>query len=293
MGQQSIAIEQLIPGRLEATDSTAAFGSVLMSSISTNLPVLIRVTSLFGSSLYVLPETAHAVYCDGRRCGSEHCVVAGNSAHVELICNAPAEVVVCRVGARQSTLQHGTCRLVGSAAEITGLRAMIASLRAPLGEYATPLHRPSFADMRDSLAELSAVPDADESLSGVRRAMSIERGRRYIDANLVGALRIASVCEAAGVRARTLEYGFRELFGISPVSYIKALRLNRVRRLLLSPASARRTITAIALDSGFWHLSQFAADYQKFFGESPSITRRRSLAADPAQLQEARWASGF
>jgi AraC-like DNA-binding protein len=293
MGQQSIAIEQLIPGRLEATDSTAAYGSVLMSTISTNLPVLIRATSLFGSSLYVLPEAAHAVYCAGRRCGSEHCVVAGNSSHVELICSAPAEVVICRAGGRQSTLQHGICRLVGSAVEITRLRAMIASLCDPIDELVTPLHAPCVAELRDRLAELSAVSAADESVSASRRAMSMERGRRYIDSNLVGPLRIANVCEAAGVRARTLEYGFRELFGISPVSYIKAQRLNRVRRLLLSPASARRTITAIALDSGFWHLSQFAADYQKFFGESPSITRRRSLAADPAQLQEARWAVGF
>lgn len=75
---------------------------------------------------------------------------------------------------------------------------------------------------------------------------------------------------------------------MSPLSYIKALRLNHVNQLLQSPDSAGRTITTIALDSGFCHLSQFAADYQKFFGESPSITRRRFLAPQPAQFREAR-----
>lgn len=296
MSPQAIAIEQLVPGRLEATDSTAVFGSVLMSRISSNLPVTIRVKGLHGWESYVLPETARSVYCSGIRCGSEHCLVAGNGTDLELICHTAAEVIVCRIGARQGALQRGECRLAGNAAELSRLRAMIASLDRPLDKYATmshvtPLHKATFADLRDNLAEVSATSDASENLSGNRRAMSIERGRRYIHANLVGALRIASVCEAAGIRSRTLEYGFRELFGISPVSYIKALRLNHVRRLLLSPASARRTITAIALDSGFWHLSQFAADYQKFFGESPSITRRRCLSQQPAQLREA--ANGF
>lgn len=282
MSPQATAIEQLVPGCLEATDSTAIFGSVLMSRVGSNLPVTIRMPGLPGWTSYVVPELTCSVYSNGIRCGSEHCLVAGHGADLELICRTPADVIVCRIGARPGTEQR-RCHLAGNAAELCNIRAIISLLNRPLDKYATtshvtPLHKATFADLRDSLAHVSAASIAAESLSGNRRALSIERGRRYIHDNLVGALRIASVCEAAGVRSRTLEYGFRELFGISPVSYIKALRLNHVRRLLLSPRSAGRTITAIALDSGFWHLSQFAADYQKFFGESPSITRRRSLA---------------
>lgn len=284
MGQQIIAIEQLVPGRLEATDDTAALGSVLINRISSNLPVSIRVRGLPGWESYVLPEGAGSIYCNGIRCGSEHCLVAGNGADLALICRSPAEVVVCRVGARQSAptrFPRETYLLADEPAEITHIRAMISSLYESLDEYETmsrptPPHDATSAELRDRLAELPIASDGSEYLPGSHRARSIERGRRYIHANFFGALRIASVCEAAGIRARTLEYGFRELFGVSPVSYIKALRLNHVRGLLLSPASAGHTITAMALDSGFWHLSQFAADYQKFFGESPSTTRRRS-----------------
>ena len=293
MGHESIAIEQLVPGRLEATDSTAAFGSVLMTRITSNLPVWIRVRGLPGWASYVLPDAASSIYCSGIRCGPEHCLVAGNGADLALICRAPAEVTVCRIGARPSAptpFQRGTGRLAGNAEELSRIRAMISSLHAPSDE--SLLHN-AYAALRDSLAEPSAASHTSESLSGSHRAMSVERGRRHIHSNLLGALRIANVCEAAGIRSRTLEYGFQELFGISPVSYIKALRLNHVRRMLLCPAAAGRTITAIALDSGFCHLSQFAADYQKFFGESPSITRRRSLARESALLREARSASGF
>lgn len=291
MNPQDLGIEQLVPGRLETTDDTAVFGSVLMSRVASNLPVLIRVRGLPGWATYVLTEPDCSIYCGGVRCGPEHCLVSNAGADLVLICRTPALVTLCRIGAKQSaptTFQRAACRLIGSEAELSRIRGIVASM-----SQATPLQRPSFAELRDSLASLAVAAGTCESASRNHRAMAIERARRYIHTNLVGALRIANVCTAAGIRSRTLEYGFREWFGVSPVSYIKALRLNHVRRLLIAPASAGRTITTIALDSGFCHLSQFAADYHKFFGESPSITRRRSLPQEPAPLREARSAIGF
>jgi AraC family ethanolamine operon transcriptional activator len=282
MDQQIIAIEQLVAGRLEATDSSAALGSVLTRRIGSNLPVLIRVRGLPGRTCYVLSNSSESIYCSGIRCGPEHCLVSDGNVDLALICRTPTEVMLCLTGSSAGTATHfqrGTRRLTADSDGLSRVRALLSSLHDPLEHCASQ----SFAtqslgyDLRESLAALSLASNPSES-SASPRAMSVERGRRYIHANLGGALRIASVCEAAGIRSRTLEYGFQELFGVSPVSYIKALRLNHVRRVLSSSSSARRTITSIALDSGFWHLSQFAADYQKFFGESPSITRRRFLS---------------
>ena len=42
-----------------------------------------------------------------------------------------------------------------------------------------------------------------------------------------------------------------------------------------------RSISEIALDCGFWHLSQFAVDYKRLFAESPSVTYRRTQAELP------------
>ena len=57
------------------------------------------------------------------------------------------------------------------------------------------------------------------------------------------------------------------------MSYIRMLRLGEVR-IQLNGASEKRSISEIALDAGFSHLSQFVVDYKRVFGETPSATRR-------------------
>ena len=42
----------------------------------------------------------------------------------------------------------------------------------------------------------------------------------------VQALNIPELCEASGVSMRTLEYGFRETFGLTPLSFLRLLRFH-------------------------------------------------------------------
>jgi len=50
-------------------------------------------------------------------------------------------------------------------------------------------------------------------------------------------------------------------------------------RLEYRPLAARNdTVGDVAARWGFWHLSRFAADYSRLFGELPSATRARWLA---------------
>jgi AraC-like DNA-binding protein len=51
-----------------------------------------------------------------------------------------------------------------------------------------------------------------------------------------------------------------------------ALRLNGVHRELKNADPISTTITDLANRWGFWHMSQFAADFRRFFGELPSAT---------------------
>jgi len=106
-----------------------------------------------------------------------------------------------------------------------------------------------------------------------RRHDAVDRACSFIDDNLSRTIRLADLCACTNTGARALEYGFRQSLGISPISYIRAQRLNLARRLLLT-FCAQRTVTTTALDCGFGHLSQFAIDYRKYFGESPSATLR-------------------
>ena len=111
--------------------------------------------------------------------------------------------------------------------------------------------------------------------------------REFIHARLSEPLPLSDLCRHAGLKVRTLETGFREVTGLTPIAYIRSLRLNAVRRALHHTLAPQRSISDIALDNGFWHLSQFATDYRKLFGETPMNTRRRSRAAAPPQMAAA------
>ena len=88
---------------------------------------------------------------------------------------------------------------------------------------------------------------------------------------------IRQLCAESGVSWRTLDYAFKERFGIGPKVYLRARRLHGMRRVLRTRTADVR-IADVARDWDFWHLEQFAADYRKQFGELPSETRRTRKA---------------
>jgi len=87
------------------------------------------------------------------------------------------------------------------------------------------------------------------------------------------------LCEIGGVGERTLQYAFRERFDLTPAAFLKMRRLAEVRRRLLQPPSDNVPVGEIAAALGFWHVGQFAADYRRAFGETPSQALGRSRGA--------------
>jgi len=87
------------------------------------------------------------------------------------------------------------------------------------------------------------------------------------------------VCKAVGASRRKLNYCFQEVLGTTPISYWRAMRLNRVRRDLKRCRDPRTGVYDIAVRHGFWHFSQFSLDYKRHFSELPSETLRRARLA--------------
>jgi transcriptional regulator GlxA family with amidase domain len=77
------------------------------------------------------------------------------------------------------------------------------------------------------------------------------------------------------VSERTLEYAFKEVMGLTPMTYLVRLRLHRVRQALLAGTQGSTTVSAEALNWGFWHFGEFSRAYKACFGELPSDTLRR------------------
>lgn len=92
-----------------------------------------------------------------------------------------------------------------------------------------------------------------------------------IQANNHQFLSIEELCNITYTSRRTLQNCFEQITGQSPAAFMKKLRLNAVKRVLTN-ANCIQTIADVAMDWGFWHLSQFSVDYKKLFGESPSQT---------------------
>jgi AraC family ethanolamine operon transcriptional activator len=119
---------------------------------------------------------------------------------------------------------------------------------------------------------LSSYEDWNGIQSYCRRHRVMRRVEEYIAENQHEPLTVHELCRIAESSERTLRYAFHKRFGVSPKSYLNALRLNGVRRELRQCRSDRIMISDIANDWGFWHMGQFAADYRKLFGELPSET---------------------
>ena len=85
---------------------------------------------------------------------------------------------------------------------------------------------------------------------------------------------VLDLCREFYVSRRTLQNIFTQVLGVGPNAWLKMVRLNAVRRELLNPTSKHFTVKDAAMHWGFWHLSQFAMDYQQFFKELPSMTRQ-------------------
>ena len=112
-----------------------------------------------------------------------------------------------------------------------------------------------------------------------RRGRLVKKAEQYVIAHLDESIRMDRLCREVGASARALEYAFHDVYGMGAMRYLRLVRLNEVRKALLeSGGSNPTTVTAAAMDWGFWHLGEFAAAYRQLFGEAPSATLRTAAA---------------
>jgi AraC family ethanolamine operon transcriptional activator len=105
-----------------------------------------------------------------------------------------------------------------------------------------------------------------------KRDIALLTAKNYIAESDVGTLTVSELCKVAEVSERTLEYAFRERYGLTPKNYLQLHLLNNVRRQLRMADPKNCQVTEIARQHGFWHMGAFGADYKKLFAELPSET---------------------
>tara|TARA_R110001592_G_scaffold25551_3_gene96917 strand:+ start:250 stop:1230 length:981 start_codon:yes stop_codon:yes gene_type:complete len=148
----------------------------------------------------------------------------------------------------------------------------------PLRELDNPLFLRQLEDLLLNQV-LTLLPNTlqDEILGRPRAhivSQHVKRARDHIQAHAGARIGLADLAAAAGCSYRALQEAFQDAYGMSPMAYLRRVRLHKVRAALLSQGG-RCTVSEIAALWGFAHMGRFAQAYRCQFGELPSETLRR------------------
>jgi AraC family ethanolamine operon transcriptional activator len=305
---------QLSPGRFEGRLIETWLGDIHCFRESTNQVIHERGCSRPGTRTFCVP-----LAMDGRASfrgtdwPRDACATLGGGVEFDL--RTPARLDVIAVSFRADRLaemagEHGvdparlerwlssscTARLPGEA--VDALRRMLLEVAMLVEGRSTLLRHPgvcasieaalyeAFLRVMAETVELGRPPASYPS-----RRQLVNRAIDLVAAHPDTLLTVGDLCRLLQVSRRTLQMHFEEVLQISPLQYLRAFRLSRVRALLHAQGGQLRVQDAAAR-WGFWHLSQFARDYKRLFGELPSetaVTARRREAAAAAPLPWTPW----
>ncbi|MGH8786952.1 MAG: helix-turn-helix domain-containing protein [Cupriavidus necator] len=121
---------------------------------------------------------------------------------------------------------------------------------------------------------VEALPPPKRDVTRLTYADVVQRSREYILSRPGEAVSVLDLCRLLRICRRTLQTSFIEVSGVSPSTYLRAVRLAAVRKLLRATPAAELGIGDAAACWGFLHCSKFAADFRAMFGMAPSQVPR-------------------
>ena len=131
-------------------------------------------------------------------------------------------------------------------------------------------------DLPQLLAQAVMTADTkDIKIAPVQRSRALKLAIDYVKQTPQDQVSISQFCSDNDINVRTLQRAFLDQYGITPKSYAKAYHLNIIYKKLLQSNASFTRIADIASTHGFWHMSQFATDYRRHFGELPSETLKK------------------
>jgi AraC-like DNA-binding protein len=176
--------------------------------------------------------------------------------------------------------------LKGSRKELDPLLALVNRCRNHEAPFAKAEAGVISARMMDAMrlvisGRLGTIPDKELFPTGDKFRMHIVKCCHQLEKKTKGlSLGLDEICAAAGMKPRTLQLYFTELYGMGPTEYFRIRRLNQVRTALIQAGSGTTTVGAVAEQWGFAHMGRFSQRYKDMFAEYPSET----LAGEPSCL---------
>ena len=99
----------------------------------------------------------------------------------------------------------------------------------------------------------------------------VRLAEEYIEQNWDQPITVEALAFVANVGIRSLFYSFKQSRGVSPMIFVRQVRLRHAKEMLMH-AGSEATVTTVASACGFSNLGHFAKYYCAVFGEHPSAT---------------------
>lgn len=120
----------------------------------------------------------------------------------------------------------------------------------------------------NAATEPTALDRVDAKRPLLRRAVA------YIESNADADITLADVAASVHVTPRALQYMFRKHLDMTPMEYLRRVRMDHAHRELVKADAGQTTVRIVAARWGFGHTGRFAAMYREAYGSNPSDTLR-------------------
>lgn len=101
----------------------------------------------------------------------------------------------------------------------------------------------------------------------------VRRARDIIHGSLDEAISVTDLALEVGVSVRSLQNGFRQFLGLTPVEYVRRHRLEKLHRALMD-SGPESNVTELMLECGIVNFGRYAQYYRQQYGCRPSDTLR-------------------
>ena len=101
----------------------------------------------------------------------------------------------------------------------------------------------------------------------------VRMAAEYMEQNWDQPITIEALSHITQTSARSLFHLFRRTYGVSPMAFVRRIRLQHAKAMLSHPTLETR-VTTVGFLCGFSNLGNFARAYFEAFGERPSDTLR-------------------
>lgn len=188
---------------------------------------------------------------------------------------AQLDDIMPRLGAKPGVLNIDPAHLQGFREVLKQLLDAVAATPTLLEhrDVAATFEKSVIFGLADALQAFSDIaPHGNVEARTARNWQLVRSVRELVEGSPDCPLSVAELCARFRASRRTLQYAFEDTLGVNPSAYMRAVRLDHVRRELRASSS----VTEVATRWGFWHFGNFSGEYREQFGELPSETWKRS-----------------